>query len=55
MKEFKIQGGGYTYIFKGETEKDAWMALSQLKQLSVEKLKEQFKLVKDDIRTKLDD
>lgn len=55
MKEFKIRGGEYTWTCKAYTEEEAWESLSQIKKLPIKELKKQFKLINDDIRTKLND
>ena len=55
MKEFKIKGGDYIWTCKAETEQEAWESIAQVKQLPIEKLKQLFKLLNNDTRTKLDD
>jgi len=55
IKEFKIVGREITWKCKAETEQEAWESLAQIKRLPIAELKKQFKLVNDDIRTKLDD
>lgn len=53
--KISLNSGLLIWTCKAMTEEEAWMSLSKVKRLSIDSLKQLFKIKQDDVRTNDDD
>lgn len=49
--KISLSDGSLAWTCKASTEEEAWLSLSSVKNLSVDSLKQLFKIKQDDVRT----
>lgn len=53
--KIRLNNGSLQWICKAETEEAAWTSLSAVKNMSIDLLKQLFKIKQDDVRTNNND